>query len=158
MYQRIIVPIDGSDTSNKALVAALELARERQGRIRLVHVVEELAYLTGYDQFGGYSGDLIKIMRETGTKVLADGTAIAQSAGVEVDSVLYDNFGERLPEVVADEARKWKADLIVVGTHGRRGVGRILLGSGAEQIIRMAPVPVLVVRSEEGQMAAKAAA
>ena len=84
MYQRIIVPIDGSETSNKALVAALQLAKERQGRIRLVHVVEELAYLTGYDQFGGYSGDLIKIMRETGTKVLADGTAIAQSAGVRI--------------------------------------------------------------------------
>ena len=156
MYQRIIVPIDGSETSNKALVAALQLAKERQGRIRLVHVVEELAYLTGYDQFGGYSGDLIKIMRETGTKVLADGTAIAQSAGVESDSVLYDNFGERLPEVVADEARRWKADLIVVGTHGRRGVGRILLGSGAEQIIRMAPVPVLVIRSEQALPPAKA--
>jgi nucleotide-binding universal stress UspA family protein len=53
-----------------------------------------------------------------------------------------------LPEVVADEARRWQADLIVVGTHGRRGVGRMLLGSGAEQVIRMAPVPVLVIRSE----------
>ena len=148
MYRRIIVPIDGSQTSNKALVAALRLATESQGRIRLVHVVEELAYLTGYDQFGGYSGDLIKIMRETGNKVLADGAAIVQSAGVECESALYDNFGERLPEVVADEAKRWNADLIVVGTHGRRGVGRMLLGSGAEQVIRMAPVPVLVIRSE----------
>ena len=50
--------------------------------------------------------------------------------------------------MVADEARRWNADLIVVGTHGRRGVGRMLLGSGAEQVIRMAPVPVLVIRSE----------
>jgi len=149
VYRRIIVPIDGSATSIKALTAALRLAQESQGRIRLVHVVEELAYLTGYDQFGGYSGDLIKIMRETGSKVLADGVAIAQSAGVECDTALFDNFGERLPEVVADEARRWKADLIVVGTHGRRGVGRILLGSGAEQVIRMAPVPVLVIRSDE---------
>ena len=149
MYQRIIVPIDGSETSNKALVAALRLAKERGGRVRLVHVVEELAYLTGYDQFGGYSGDLINIMRETGNKVLAGGVAIAESAGVEVDKVLFDDLGERLAEVVADEARRWNADLIVVGTHGRRGVGRILLGSGAEQIIRMSPVPVLVIRSEQ---------
>ncbi len=148
MYRRIIVPIDGSQTSNKALSAALDIARESQGCIRLVHVVEELAYLTGYDQFGGSSGDLIKVMRDTGNKVLADGEAMAQAAGIACESSLYDNFGERLPEVVANEAIRWKADLIVVGTHGRRGVGRILLGSGAEQVIRMAPVPVLVIRSE----------
>ena len=52
-------------------------------------------------------------------------------------------------ETVANAARLWNADLIVVGTHGRRGVGRMLLGSGAEQIVRLAPVPVLVVRSPE---------
>jgi nucleotide-binding universal stress UspA family protein len=156
VYRRIIVPVDGSGTSNKALAAALRMAMESQGCIRLVHVVEELAYLTGYDQFGGYSGDLIKVMRETGSKVLADGVAMAQAEGVACDSALYDNFGERLAEVVADEARRWKADLIVVGTHGRRGVGRMLLGSGAEQVIRMAPVPVLVIRSEPQDQAAEA--
>jgi nucleotide-binding universal stress UspA family protein len=154
MYRRIIVPIDGSQTANRALAAALRMARENQGCIRLVHVVEELAYLTGYDPFGGYAGDLIKVMRETGGKVLADGMALAQAQGVACESALYDNFGERLPEVVADEARRWKADLIVVGTHGRRGVGRMLLGSGAEQIVRTAPVPVLVIRSEPQQGAA----
>jgi nucleotide-binding universal stress UspA family protein len=147
MYQRIIVPIDGSATSDQALAAAIELARESHGRLRLVHVIEEMAYLTGYDQFGGYAGDLLKVMRETGVTVLAKGLATARGAGVEADEVLYDKLGERLPEVVAEQARQWNADLIVVGTHGRRGVGRILLGSGAEQIVRMAPVPVLVIRS-----------
>lgn len=147
MYQRIIVPVDGSETSNQALAAALGLARESHGRVRLVHVVEELAYLTGYDQFGGYAGDLLKVMRETGATILAKGLAAAQEAGVEADEILHDTLGERLPEVVADEAKRWEADLIVVGTHGRRGVGRMLLGSGAEQIVRMAPVPVLVIRS-----------
>lgn len=147
MYQRIIVPVDGSETSNHALAAALGLAKEGHGRVHLIHVVEELAYLTGYDQFGGYAGDLLKVMRETGATILAKGLAAAREAGVEADEVLYDQLGERLPEVVADEAKRWEADLIVVGTHGRRGVGRMLLGSGAEQILRMAPVPVLVIRS-----------
>jgi nucleotide-binding universal stress UspA family protein len=55
----------------------------------------------------------------------------------------------RLGEAVAREAQQWDADLIAVGTHGRRGLGRVLLGSGAEQIIRVAPVPVLVIRGEE---------
>ena len=147
MYKRILVPLDGSETSTKALTAALQLARLSGGRVRLVHVVEELAYLSGFDQYGGYSGDLIAIMRENGAKILNDGMAIAQSAGVEADNMLYDNFGERVGEVVADAAKRWNADLIVVGTHGRRGVGRVLMGSGAEQIIRLAPVPVLVIRS-----------
>lgn len=149
MYQRILVPVDGSATANKALVAALQLARESGGRVRLIHVLEELAYLTGYEQFGGYSAELVSVMRETGKKVLDDAMAIAQSAGVEADSQLYDNLGERLAEVVANVARQWDADLIVVGTHGRRGVGRMLMGSGAEQILRLAPVPVLVIRSDD---------
>lgn len=146
MYKRILVPIDGSETSNKALVAALQLARQGGGRVRLIHAVEELAYLSGFDQYGGYSGDLVRIMRENAAKILGDGMAIAKSAGVEADNMLYDKFGERLGEVVADAAKSWNADLIVVGTHGRRGVGRMLMGSGAEQVIRLAPVPVLVIR------------
>ena len=53
--------------------------------------------------------------------------------------------------MVADEARNWKADLIVIGAHGRRGLDRLVLGSGAEQVTRTAPVPVLTVRGERGQ-------
>jgi nucleotide-binding universal stress UspA family protein len=89
-------------------------------------------------------------MREAGEKVLAEALAIAVSAGVTADTRLIDQFGERLGEAVVKEAASWKADLLVVGTHGRRGMGRMLLGSGAEQIIRLAAVPVLVVRNPEG--------
>ena len=149
MYRRILVALDGSETSMRALTASLNLARKGGGRVRMVHVVEELAYLGGFDPYGASSGDLIKVIRENGAKVLANGLAAAQSAGVEADTVLCDNFGERLPEAVADAARQWNADLIVVGTHGRRGIGRVLMGSGAEQIIRLSPVPVLVIRSPE---------
>lgn len=147
MYKQILVPVDGSDTATRALVAALQLARDGGGRVRLVHVVEELAFVDGYDMYGGQTGELLQVMREAGDKVLDAGLAIARSAGVEADKQLFDKFGERLSEVVAGAARQWKADLIVVGTHGRRGIGRVLLGSGAEQIIRLAPTPVLVIRS-----------
>lgn len=148
MYKRILVALDGSETSTRALTAALQLARQVGGRVRLVHVVE-LAYLGGFDPYGASSAELLKVIRENGAKVLSDGMAIAGSAGVEAESVLFDNFGERLADVMADEARRWDSDLIVVGTHGRRGMGRVLMGSGAEQIIRLAPVPVLVFRSPE---------
>lgn len=154
MYRRILVSVDGSEASNKALVAATGLAGDAGGRatLRLIHVLDEQSFYTGYDPYGAQSGEIIALMRERGEKVLADALAIAQSAGVEADTQLIDRLGERLGESIAGQARKWKADLIVVGTHGRRRVARMFLGSGAEAIIRLAPVPVLVVRSAEGEV------
>ena len=81
--------------------------------------------------------------------MVADAKEVATSAGVPAEAQLLEAPGKRLGDVVAEDARAWAADLVVVGTHGRRGLGRALLGSGAEQVIRMAPVPVLSVRSTE---------
>jgi nucleotide-binding universal stress UspA family protein len=145
MYKRILVPVDGSETANKALVAALQMARENGGRVRLMHTLDELAYLSGFEA----SGDLIKLAREYALKVLDDALAMAKAAGVPADTKLVEGAGTRLGETVADEAGSWEADLVVVGTHGRRGVSRVLLGSGAEQVLRLAPVPVLAVRATE---------
>lgn len=142
MYKRILVPVDGSETSNKALVAALQMARESDGRVRVVHTLDELSYVTGYE----YSGDVLNLAREYATKVLRDAMDVARSSGVPTDSKLAEAPGRRLGDVIGEEAGSWEADLIVVGTHGRRGISRALLGSGAEQVIRMSPVPVLVVR------------
>ena len=144
-YRRILIPVDGSPTSNKALVAALEIARDSGGRVRLVHVVDELAYLTGFEP----SAVTIDAVRTAAERVVIAGKEIAKSAGVAEESDVLDKPGQRLGDVIADEARRWDADLIVVGTHGRRGFSRALLGSGAEQVIRTAPVPVLVIRGDE---------
>jgi nucleotide-binding universal stress UspA family protein len=141
MFKRILVPVDGSDTSNKALVAALELARNTGGCVRSIHAMDEPVYLSGYE----HSGDVMRIWREQAGKILEGAMAIANSAGIPAEKDLIEAPGRRLGEVVAEAARDWRADLIVVGTHGRRGVGRVLLGSGAEQVIREAPVPVLVI-------------
>ena len=148
MYQRILVPVDGSETATKALITALQMARDSGGQVHLVHVVEGMASLAA-DPYGAYSGEVIEIMRESGSKILEEALEVAKAAGVPADTEIFDNFGERLAEVVADSATRFKADLIVVGTHGRRGLGRVMLGSGAEQIIRLAPVPVLVIRHSE---------
>jgi nucleotide-binding universal stress UspA family protein len=72
----------------------------------------------------------------------------ASAMGVNAQSQVLDPSSQRLGESVADEAADWGADLVVLGTHGRRGLGRVLLGSGAEQVIRLCPVPVLVVRGD----------
>lgn len=147
MYQRILVPFDGSDTSCRALDAAVRMARESGGTLRVVHVMEDSAYMTGYDPMGGSSGLLLKAIREGARRILADGVERAGQAGLVAEAELLDPPGGRLGSVVAEAARKWQADLVVVGTHGRRGLGRVLLGSGAEQVIREATVPVLVIRA-----------
>jgi hypothetical protein len=148
MYKRIVVPVDGSETAQKALTTALQMARESNGCVHLVHVVEGLTPMTA-DPYGAYSGDVIEVMRQSGRKILDDALELARAEGVQADTQLFDNFGERLAEVVADSATRFNADLMVVGTHGRRGLGRVLMGSGAEQIIRLSPVPVLVLRSSQ---------
>ena len=145
MFKRILVPVDGSATSNKALIQALQLARECGATVRLMHAVDELVYVGVYE----YSPNLMDVVREAAQKVLADALDIAKSAGIEADTRLVDEPGQRLGDTVAREATQWGADLIVLGTHGRRGFSRIVLGSGAEQVIRGAPVPVLIIRGEE---------
>ena len=144
MFKRILVPVDGSKTATKALVAATQLARDFEGQVLLVYDLDALAYAVGIE----YAGNVLQAAREEADKALADALAVAKAAGVPAESRLLDAPGRRLGEVVADEAKRWGADLVVVGTHGRRGVSRALLGSGAEQVIRMAPVPVLVVREK----------
>lgn len=147
MYKRILVPVDGSDTATKALVAALQMARESRGQVRIMHMVEGLTPLA-IDPYGGaWSGDIVDSLRKGGEQILKDALEIAHAAGVPADTEIHDSFGERLAESVVDSAESFDADLVVVGTHGRRGMGRLLLGSGAEQIVRLAPTPVLVVRS-----------
>lgn len=150
MFKQILVPVDGSDTSNNAVRTATRLAREGGGRLRLVHVVDQASFLAGFDPSGGSSGQLFSAIRDSARQILDAGKAAAQAAGVEADTVLIDQMGTRLGDAVADAASRWGADLIVVGTHGRRGPSRLFLGSGAEQIIRLASAPVLVLRDSAG--------
>ena len=149
MYQRILVPIDGSTPSNQGLNEAIKLALLTGARLRLIHVMGSLIYATGFGVDGDYNGDLILRMEEAGKQVLEDGKTRATAAKLEVDSLLIDGLGMRVSEAVIQQTKEWGADLIVIGTHGRRGANRLLLGSDAEQIMRLAPVPVLLVRTPE---------
>lgn len=149
MYSRILVPIDGSETSNRGLAEAIRLARLTGGRLRLVHVADVLS-LTGSAGLGlSAAPDVWGMLKEAGEGILNAGRATVQTAGLEVETQLRERPAERVCDGVIDEALKWSADLVVLGTHGRRGVGRLLLGSDAEQIVRSSPVPVLLVRGRE---------
>lgn len=148
MYNRILVPIDGSPTSTRGLDEAIQLARLTNGQLRLMHSVDELSFMLAADSYAG-AGDVWNLLQDAGAQILEQAAARARAAGVEVETVLSDSIQGRLPDLVAAEAVKWPADLIVLGTHGRHGVGRLVLGSDAEKILRIAPVPVLLVREPD---------
>jgi nucleotide-binding universal stress UspA family protein len=147
MYQRILVPIDGSETSKRALQEALKLG-DSSARLRLVYVLEEIYSLDteGY-AFIDYAA-LQQAVRHTGERTLAQAAEKVHQAGKRAETALLETGGERIASVIEGEARRWQADLIVIGTHGRSGLSRLLLGSVAEGVVRVASVPVLLVRAE----------
>ena len=147
MYERILVPVDGSETSNAGLAEAIKLAKLTGAQLRLVHVVDESPFLLSAEGMAAISTDVLALLREGGQRILEDGRARAVAQGVAVDTQLYDGIASTLADCVAEQVQRWRADLIVLGTHGRRGVGRMFLGSGAEQVVRTATVPVLLVRA-----------
>lgn len=149
MYQRILVPIDGSSTSSRGLDEAIQIARLTGGRLRLLHVIDELSFALTMDAYAGYAGRWIEELRADATTLLQAGQAKADEAGVAADTVLLDRVKGAVYDQIVAEAEAWKAELIVIGTHGRRGIGRWVMGSSAEHILRLSPVPVLLVRAPE---------
>jgi nucleotide-binding universal stress UspA family protein len=148
MYQRILVPTDGSSTSERGLKEAIALAKLSGGRIRLLHVVDAMSVAIGADGFASYSAELLPLLHDAGNEILRRARGSVEAAGVAVDFTLREVLSGRVADQVVEEAAAWKADLIVIGTHGRRGVRRLILGSDAEQVLRAANVPVLLVRGE----------
>jgi nucleotide-binding universal stress UspA family protein len=146
MYGKILVPVDGSETSACGLDEAIRIAGKLGSRIRLVHIVNELIFAGG-DGAGMYASDLILSLRNGGKSLLAQAAARVRRQGVETDSVMIESMGASAADFIVEQARLWSADLIVMGTHGRRGLVRVAMGSDAENVVRIASVPVLLVRN-----------
>jgi nucleotide-binding universal stress UspA family protein len=147
MHKRILVPVDGSVPSNRGLAAAIRMARGQKARLCLLHVVDERALAMNPEAGGLYLDRLFNLQRESGKKIIAKAAAAARARGVKASTVLVENMTRTVADVVVARARKWRADLIVIGTHGRRGVSRLVMGSDAENVVRTAPVPVLLVKA-----------
>lgn len=149
MFERILVPVDGSATSKKGVGEAIALARLTGGRIKLIHVFEPPLLAVGTEAALMRGEDIYNVARDAGQRVLSEAAATVTAAGIAVEEQLQEVDGKRLCEHVAQAANAWQASLIVLGSHGRRGLKRMLLGSDAEQILRTAPVPVLLVRDSD---------
>ena len=145
MYKRILVAVDGSETADAALQEAIKLAKDHDSQIRLVHIVDlTMAYST---EEAPHIFEYRKAMEEEGRKLLAESTTLARSAGVQCESKCEVMFAKHVYDVIEEAATQWHADLVVIGTHGRRGIRRLLLGSVAEGLTRISSKPILLIRS-----------
>ncbi len=151
MFKRILVPVDGSRTSARGLDEAIKLAQGQKATLVILHVVDEMVIAYGAEMIPVYVDEIIDSLRAGGKKILARAVAKARARGVRLKSVLVDKFGGPVADVIVAQAKKEHADLIVLGTHGRRGVTRMVMGSDAEGVVRRTPVPVLLVRSAESR-------
>jgi nucleotide-binding universal stress UspA family protein len=150
MYQRILVPVDGSATSIRGLDEAIRIASARNARLRLLNVIDDtLLVPAAYANPVGDLGDVIDSLAASGRSALELGTKRAAKRGVQVEQAQVRAGLRAVSDVILREARKWRADLLVMGTHGRRGVKRLVLGSDAERVLREALVPVLLVRATD---------
>lgn len=147
MYSRILVPVDGSDAANRGLMEAIAMAKSEGATLRLVHVVNDLVFDTGYAPTMLYD-QLIDSLRGAGKEILRKAESMAREQDVEPHTVLLESIGARVAELIVEQARQWPADLIVMGTHGRRGLRRLVMGSDAEVVLSLSPVPVLMVRGD----------
>ena len=151
MFRQVLVAVDGSATANRGLKAAIGLATDLHATLGIVHVIDGLAGVSYVGDMGYVPADFVDKMlddlRKSGTRILARAQATARDSGVESKTVLAETRGGTVADTILAEARKLRADVIVLGTHGRRGLRRVLMGSDAEAVLREARIPVLLVRA-----------
>ncbi|EFW90889.1 stress response protein [Haladaptatus paucihalophilus DX253] len=142
MYDTILVPTDGSDSAAEAARNAVELAKRFDATIYAVYVID-----IGAMWPDAYEGSILNDLEERGKKAVAAVREPAEDADIDVvDDVVTGGHPHR---VILDYADDNDIDCIVMGTHGRRGLDRYLLGSVTERVVRMADVPVLTVHEPE---------
>lgn len=147
MYKKILVPVDGSAVSTLGLQEAINLSKTCGATLKAIHVVDDFVLVnTAYFPQSFYDQTLAAL-RQGGKKVLDGAQATARATGVELQVELLDTVGGPANQII-EQAKTWSADLIVMGTHGRRGLRRLALGSDAEIVLRASPVPILFVRGK----------
>lgn len=144
-YQRILVPVDGSDSALLGVREAIRLARDQGAKVCFVFVVDESAVGLTLEGFVAFN-DIIDALKRSGRDALDAASHLARDAGLESEAALVEEYSGRVADAIVEQARHWSADLIVMGTHGRRGLQHALVGSEAEGVMHKTPVPLLLVR------------
>jgi nucleotide-binding universal stress UspA family protein len=149
MYQRILVAMDGGAASERALEQAMVIALAANAEVEVIHVVDDRSPfldVTGLDAVR-----LIEDLTTAGESVLASAASRLAAARIRHVTRLLGKplVDDDIAATIATEANGWRADLVAMGTHGRRGVRRLAMGSVAQGVIAQTVAPVLLVRAEE---------
>ncbi len=148
MYKKILLAVDGSDASQPALQEAIQLANNQKALLRVIYVIDE-----SFIYHGGPGYDYLSFIascREEGQAILKrTSDYIKSQSKIKFETAILElkPFQGRIADVIVEEAQDWSADLLVIGTHGRRGFSHILMGSVAENVLRIATTPVLLLRA-----------
>jgi len=144
MYDRILVPTDGSDPSEYAAAHAVEFADEHDATVHALFVMETDVELPSTDVGPGRK-QLEESLREQGRRAVDEVERLAKEAGVDCETHVREGSAA---DRILDEAEESDVDLVVMGTHGRTGLDRILVGSTTERVLRRSDIPVLTVSQE----------
>jgi nucleotide-binding universal stress UspA family protein len=148
MYRNILVPIDGSDTAKRGLHEAIMLAKGNGTTLRLVHIANTAVVALEYAETSAPTEDWSARRLAVGEAALKEAESIVKQNGLHSESVMLETTIDNTGELIVKQAVDWHADVIVMGTHGRRGLSRLVLGSNAEYVLRHAAIPVLLVRMQ----------
>jgi len=149
MYDHIIVAVDGSETSKKVISEAIQFVKKNpESFLKVIHVIDEnVSFIETQPIMTPI--ELQEIIKKAGMTVLQNIESELRAAHIEkFETKLIETNAvrDRIAEKIVEEAKTWPANLIMIGTHGRRGFHRFFLGSVAEGVTRIAPVPVLLIR------------
>lgn len=149
MYKKILVAIDESKYSKYALSEAIKLSKFHKASLIVIHIENEY-----YDpQIGPFilPEEYENYLKKRGQRILSNAEKLAKKSKVKIKTKLIEvrSVKERIAEIIVDEADHSRVNLIVLGTHGRRGLHRIFMGSVAEGVVRISSIPVLLIRSKK---------
>jgi len=123
---------------------AIKLAQGHAAKLRLLYVVNLSTVALAESAYPG--DELRKRLRQDGEETLKEAETTVRQKGLETESTLIETPADNTGEMIVRQAKEWPADIIVMGTHGRRGIARMILGSSAEFVLRHTAVPLLLVR------------
>ena len=146
MYKRILVPIDGSEAAERGLREAIGLAASTKAKLVVLNIARESSVaMDGMSM--AYYNDMIDVLLRAGQEMVDKASKTATDAGVGCEAVVVDACAGAVWEAIIEQVAQCRCDLIVMGTHGRRGLKRLTMGSDAELVVRHAPVPVMLVNA-----------
>ena len=143
IFKRIMIATDGSETSERAAMLGIEIARISGGQVTAIYVVDihRLSHLPGYTTLPGLSKRLLELMQKEGKEATDQVREMADEAGVACEAMIAE--GDPSTEILR-RSKESDANLLILGTKGTSGLDRVLLGSVAEKVTRNSRIPVLL--------------